>query len=166
MSKRRNWLWIIFGVFFLVICVGIGMMVAAAAWVQQNMTLTETTEGNAQQEFDSVRSRYAGRPPLLELRDGRPVYTGGKPPDTPATTASLDHLHVLVWDPDENKLGSFSVPFWLIRMKPGRFEFNSYADGFDDDDLDLSVEDLEKHGPGIILDTTSRDGERVLVWTQ
>jgi hypothetical protein len=62
MSKRRNWLWIIFGVFFLVICVGIGMMVAAAAWVQQNMTLTETTEGGALQEFDNVRSKYSARP--------------------------------------------------------------------------------------------------------
>jgi hypothetical protein len=51
-------------------------------------------------------------------------------------------------------------------MKPGRFQFSSYADGFDDDELNMSVEDLERHGPGIVLDTTSRNGERVLVWAQ
>jgi hypothetical protein len=36
----------------------------------------------------------------------------------------------------------------------------------DDEGVDLRPEDIEKFGPGIVLDTTSPSGERVLVWTQ
>jgi hypothetical protein len=166
MSKRRTWLWIIFGVCFLVILVGIGVIVGTTAWVQQNLEVTETTEAGAEQEFEGVRARFGGRPPLLELHDGRPAYTGGKLPEAPATAAPLNYLHVLVWDPDERKLASFVIPFWLLRLKTGPIEFSSYASGFDDNGVDLKIEDLEKLGPAIVFDTTSRDGERILVWTQ
>jgi hypothetical protein len=166
MSKRRTWLWIIFGVCFVVVLLGIGAIVATTAWVQQNLTLTDTTEDSAQKEFEAVRARYASRPPLLELRDGRPAYTGGVAPASQGTPASLEHLHVLVWDPDEGKLASLAIPFWLLRLKTGPIEFSSYASGMDDDGIHVSPEDIEKHGPGIILDTTTRKGERVLLWAQ
>jgi hypothetical protein len=166
MSKRRNWLWIIFGVCVVLVFIGIGAIVATTAWVQQNLTVTEATEDNAQQEFDSVRSRYAGRPPLLELRNGKPVYTGGAAPASQGSATPLEHLHVLVWDPDEGKLASFSIPFWLLRLKTGPIEFSSYASGMDDEGVHVSPQDIEKHGPGIILDTTSPKGERILLWAQ
>lgn len=165
MSKRRTWLWIIFGVCIVLVFLGIGAIVATTAWVQQNLTVTEATEDNAEQEFDAVRTRYAGRPPLLELRDGKPAYTGGAAPASDSAKP-LDYLHVLVWDPDERKLASFSLPFWLLRLKTGPIEFSSYASGMDDAGVRLSPEDIEKHGPGIILDTTSRKGERILLWAE
>ena len=34
------------------------------------------------------------------------------------------------------------------------------------EDLKLSVEDLERFGPTLIVDQTSADGKRVLVWSQ
>ena len=166
MSKRRNWLWILFGVGILVVFIGIGAVIAITAWFQQNLTVTETTEGSAQREFDAVRTRYGGRPPLLDMRDGRPVYTGGKPPDAPASTTSLENLHVLAWDPDEGELASVAIPFWLLRLKSGPIEFGSYASGMDDRGVDLRPEDIERYGPGIILDMTSPRGERVLLWAQ
>jgi hypothetical protein len=166
MSKRRNWLWIIFGVCIVLVFIGIGAVIATTAWVQQNLTVTETTESTAQEEFDTVRARYSNRPPLLELRNGRPAYTGGAAPASPGTAATLEHLHVLVWDPDEGKLASFAIPFWLLRLKSGPIQFSSYASGMDDEGVHLSPEDIEKHGPGIILDTTSPKGERVLLWAQ
>jgi hypothetical protein len=72
----------------------------------------------------------------------------------------------MVWDDDDERLMSFSMPFWLLRMKSTPIEFSSYASGMDDGGVDLRPEDIEKYGPGIILDTTSRQGERVLLWAQ
>jgi hypothetical protein len=164
-SKRRNWLWIIFGVFMVLVCIGIGAVIATTAWVRQNLTVTDTTAGGATQEFDTVRAQFGGRPPLLEIRDGRPVYTAGKPPETRSQTA-VDKLHVLVWDPGEHRLVSVAIPFWLLRLKSGPIEFSSYTSGWNDDRVDLSAEQIEQHGPGIILDTTSPKGERVLLWAQ
>jgi hypothetical protein len=164
-SKRRTWIWIVAGVFIVLIFLGIGAIIATTAWVQQNVTVSEQTEGGAQKEFDEVRAKYGQRPPLLELRNGRPVYAAGKP-TTNGSPSSLDRLHVLVWDPDESKLASVSIPFWFLRLKTGPIRFSAYASGFDDGGVDLTPEEIERHGPGIVLDTTSPKGERVLLWAQ
>jgi type II secretory pathway pseudopilin PulG len=166
MSKRRNWPWILFGVGVVIIVIGIAAIVATTGWVQQNLTVQDSTEADAEREFDAVRTRFAGRPPLMELRDGRPVYTGGTPPEAPGSPPSLDRLHVLVWDPTERRLASFALPFWFLRLKSGPIEFSAYASGMDDEGVNLRPEDIEKFGPGIVIDTTSPSGERVLVWTQ
>lgn len=165
MTKRRNWPWILFGVGVVIVVIGIAAVVVTTAWVQQNLSVQDSTDLDAQREFEAVRTRFAGRRPLLELRDGRPVYTGGQPPAAQGAPAPLERLQVLVWDPQDRKLTSFAVPFWLLRLKSGPIEFSSYASGMDDDGVHLSAEDLEQFGPGILIDTPSPSGERVLVWT-
>ena len=165
-SKRRNWLWIILGVFIVLIFVGIGAIIATTAWVSQNLTITEASGDAALKEFDEVRARFSSRPPLLEMRNGRPAYTAGAPPTASPAAASVERLHVLVWDPDENRLANISVPFWFLRLKSGPIEFSSYASGLDHEGVNLKPEEIERHGPGIILDATSADGERFLLWAQ
>lgn len=162
--KRRNWVLIAFGVLVLVAFIGIGAIVAITAWFQQNLTLQETTESEAQNEFDAVRQKYRDKPPLLDMRDGKLAYSGNR--SVTASTGALESLQVMVWDPDEQRLASFSIPFWLLRLKSTPIQFSSYASGMDDNGVDLRPEDIEKYGPGIILDTSSRSGERVLLWAQ
>ena len=164
-SKRRNWLWIIFGVCIVLIFIGIGAIVATTAWVRQNVNITDTTERSAEEEFAAVRARFSSRQPLLEMRNGRPAFTAGKAPDG-SSAANIDRLHVLVWAPDESKLINLAIPFWLVRIKSGPITFSSYASGLDDEVINLKPEDIERHGPGVILDTTSPKGERVLLWAQ
>ena len=63
------------------------------------------------------------------------------------------------------RLARFSVPFWLLRMKAEPFRFSTYASGLDDH-VNLKPEDIEKYGSGIILDTQTKSGERVLLWAR
>ena len=165
-KKRRNWLLILFGVVVLVIFVGIGAIIAVTAWVQQNLSVQERSQRDAQTEFDAVRQKFQHRPPLLEMRDGRPAYTNGTPPAPVAPRVTLDRMHVMAWDPDDEKLMSVSVPFWLLRLKATPIEFSAYASGFDDQHVNLRADDLERYGPGIIIDATMPSGERVLLWAQ
>jgi hypothetical protein len=78
----------------------------------------------------------------------------------------LDTLHVLAWDPDEGKLAKVSLPFWFLRLKSTPIELSAYASGFDDEGVSLRAEDIEKYGPGVILDYSTPSGERVLLWAQ
>ena len=165
MKMRRNWLLIIVGVAVLCVFVAIGAVIAVTAWFQQNLTTQQSTERQAQTEFDAIRQKFAGKPPLLDIRDGKPFYSGNRSPAAPAT-APLERLHVLVWDAEDERLASFSMPFWLLRLKSTPIQFSSYASGMDDNEVDLRPEDIEKYGPGIILDTSSRSGERILLWAQ
>ena len=163
--KKRNWLLILFGVAVLVVFVGIGAIIAITAWVQQNMEVTETTASGAQAEFDKLRQQFTGRPPLLDFKDGRPSYAAGAP-DRSQPRTELQTLHVVAWDPEEQQIAKFAIPFWLLRLKATPIEFSSYASGFDDNHVNLKAEDIERYGAGIILDASMPSGERVLLWAQ
>ena len=146
--------------------VAIGVIVASIAWFQENIEIERISEGNAGEEFDKVLKRFPGREPLLELRNGVPRYTKERDAPPSAQGESLSRLHILVWDPDEQHLARIALPFWLLRMKSDPIQFSAYASGLDENGVDLRPEDIERYGPGIILDTRSRDGERVLLWAQ
>jgi hypothetical protein len=166
MKKRRNWLLVLFGVVVLVVFVGIGAVIAIGAWVQQNMTVHGSSAADAQAEFETVRRRFSERPPLLELRHGRPAYAGSGPPAATATPQRLERMYVLAWDREDSRLVSLSIPFWVLRLKATPIQFSAYASGFDDNGVKLRPEDIERYGPGIILDTNTPSGERVLLWAQ
>jgi hypothetical protein len=51
-------------------------------------------------------------------------------------------------------------------MKSGTISFSSYASGIDDAGVKLRPEDIERHGPGILLDFTKPREGRVLVWAE
>ena len=68
-------------------------------------------------------------PPLLELTQ-RPAGVHGRTPTrSRLQNTQLQTLHVLAWDPDDEKLARVAVPFWLLRLKSSRFEFSAYASG-------------------------------------
>jgi hypothetical protein len=167
MAARRRWIPIVLGAGVLLVFVGIAAIIAVAAWFQQNVEVSEgSSEQDAQHAFDEVRQRFGGRSPVLVLRDGRPEYSGGeRPPDT-ATPGSLTTLQVLAWDATDRQLARVTVPFWLLRLKRGPIQFGTYASGLDARRINLTADDLEKFGAGILIDTDGPRGSHVIVWTQ
>jgi hypothetical protein len=101
-------------------------------------------------------------------------------------SGSARQVNVLVFDPDDEKLVRIQVPMWLAkkvyRTAEGRDDEKGRArppvngDGieidFDDSERDVArqlhrrvrLEDLEKAGPGILVEVEEDDGEQVLVW--
>jgi hypothetical protein len=70
---------------------------------------------------------------------------------------------VLAWDPEDEELVRFELPFWLIRLKESPIRFGTFATGLDELRISMTAADIERYGPGIIIDIT-RDGKDVLVW--
>ncbi len=165
MAPRRRWVPIAFGIAVLLVFIGIGAIIAVTAWFQQNLQVETRSPQDAQTEFDAVRKQFGDRPPLLEMRNGRPGYTVEHAKAPTGSGARLETLYVLAWDPDDERLARFSLPFWLLRMKSDPIRLSAYAAGMDDR-ADLRPEDIERYGPGIILDTGPGSGERVLLWAQ
>jgi hypothetical protein len=149
---------IIVGVLILLAIVGLG----SAVWLfMRSFDLEQADEPTASQQFDEIRGRFAGVTPVLAIRDERPVVT--RRPSNQGTGARLTTLHVLAWDSDDHGLARIDLPFWLLRLKPGPIEISS--DRWDDTELNMTVEELERYGPTLVLDHTGEDGERVIVWT-
>jgi hypothetical protein len=58
------------------------------------------------------------------------------------------------------------LPFWLLRFKMRGNRIDLGNSNVDFAKLRLTVEDLERFGPTLILDQKDTDGSRVLVWSQ
>jgi hypothetical protein len=154
----------------LTIAVGLVILLAvlglgAAAWLfSQTVNVGKSDERAAIQEFDRVRARFAGVTPVLNVRDGEPVLAR-KPPDRSAGPR-LTTLHVLHWDPDDERVARIDLPFWFIRLKSGPIEITANNSAISDGELGITVEELERFGPTLVADHEGRGGDRLLIWTQ
>jgi hypothetical protein len=145
MAKRR-WPFVVLGIAIVLIFVGIGAVIATVAWFQENVDITTSTPGDAEAEFETVRRKFPGREPLLELHNGVPRYTKARETSA-ATSTSLHSLKILVWDPDEERILRFSLPFWFVRLKSDPIRFGSYASGFDDEESGRAPRTLKSTAP-------------------
>src|SRR5207249_1993803 len=123
---------------------------------------------NADRQFAAARARFAGQQPLIEMRRGvEPVlHRETIPREMPAV--KLDTMRVLAYDTHANKLVNVSIPMWLLRMAPSN-KFSFMKDNgidFDSDRVHISLDDIERRGPGLVLDQADRRGSQVLVWTE
>ncbi len=152
---------IVIGLVILLVVLGLG----SAVWLfTQSIDVGKADEVVAAEEFERVRARFPGMKPVLDIRDGEPLLAR-KPPDRPAG-GRLSTLHVLHWDPDDDSFARIDLPFWLLRLKSGPIEIASDHGRMGRGDLGITIEELERYGPTLVLDHEGRDGERVLVWTE
>ena len=163
--KKRRWIPILLGVMALLGIIAVGAIAFTAMWFRQNMTISRSSEDSAMRQFETVRARFPGQQPLIQLVDGHPQYVAERASQS-TTSAPLSSVHVLAYDRDEGNTVTFSLPFWLLRMTSGPIRISAYQQGWDDRGVSFRVEDIEKHGPGIIVDVTERNEGRVLIWAE
>lgn len=177
MDKRtKTWVSIVVAILIVVVMLGVAAIGGTAYFVYSHIRQTPVEETRAGDRFAQARERLANRLPLLEIRD-RELERGSqrdlvvnRPPEVPggASGTKLQTLRALVYDPDEKRIVEVDIPFWLLRIMPsGRFSFlNDSGIDFDSDRVRLTVEDLERHGAGLVLDHRDRRGSQILVWTE
>ena len=167
MAKKTSWPVIILGIGAFVLIVGVGLVavVGFAIYQQFAFQATPATELSADQDFKQIVEKFEGQKPYLVIKDGEPVINGEQAaqPGQP-----IEALHIIVWDPDKRKIVKLNMPFWLVRMTKGHPIKISSNDDPDAEPMHLRItaEDLEKRGPGLILDHKEASGQRILVWAQ
>lgn len=161
--KTRRWAPIVFGVAVFLVFIGISAAVFGVSWMREHLQVEAASGTSAEAAFAEVRQRFASKPPLLELHDSTGARRNEPPTDAPRTP--LTTMHVLAWDPEDQKLARFELPFWLLRLKETPIRFGTFATGLDEMRISLTASDLERYGPGIVLDVT-REGKDVLLWVE
>jgi hypothetical protein len=167
-STRKTWVSVLIAAVIVVGILAAAAVGGTAFFISRHVQTQVTPSENAEQRFLEARARFNGQRPLLELRrDDRPVVNRDVL-SGPASTVKLEALRVLAYDQHERKLVNVSIPFWLLRLAPSnKFSFlNDRGIDFDSDRIHLTIEDLERRGPGLILDQADRRGSQVLVWTE
>lgn len=165
-GKVKTWVWVVVAI----IVVGILGLVAMAGvgfyFFSQHIDTRAASPATAARDFDEIRAKFTGQMPLIELDDRGRFLRANTDRPTATQVTTPEHLYVLAFDPDEGRIVRVSVPFWLLRLKSGNATVDFKGQRMDLEDLRLSVEDLERYGPALIVDHKSADGERVIVWSQ
>ena len=114
----------------------------------------------AAEAFDEVRRMFPGRPPLIEIASLRPLRAQIRRADSPRK--SVERLNFLIWDSSDQKLLRGNAPAWVARL---RFEMMGVG-GVSLTDLHVTMEDIERYAPGVLIDFKTPEGDAVLVWAR
>ena len=162
-GKVKAWVWIVVGVVVLGI-LGVIAMAAAGLWfVKSHVNVQSSTQAVASADFQTIRARFANQKPLIEL-DERGNFLQANT-DRPSSPQRPQTLTILAFDSHDEKVVRVELPFWLLRLKRGGSRFEVGGNNDDLAKLRLTVEDLERFGPTLILDQKDTDGSRVLIWS-
>lgn len=163
-GKVKPWVWIVIGVVVFGI-LGVIAMAAAGLWfVKSHVDVRTMTTAAATEDFLTVRQRFAAQQPLIELDEHGSFLRANT--DRPAGTKRPQTLNVMAFDSHDEKIVRMELPFWLLRLKGGGGRFDIGRSNVDLARMRITVEDLERYGPILILDQKDSDGSRVLVWSQ
>ncbi len=156
-DTKKTWISILIAVFIIAGLAAVGLIAGSAYWVSRHVSTQLTSTEGAKAEFDRERARFEGQQPLVEISGSENSPTVRRLPAVPgAEPVPLQTLHARVYDPDEGKIVRVEIPFWLIRF--------GKSISFMPEMGSVTMQDLERHGPGLIVNGRGEDGEQILVW--
>ena len=166
MTRTRvpTWAWVVIAIVTLGV-LGIITLAAAGLWfVRSHVNVQPTTVAAATSDFQTIRERFANQKPLIELDDhGNFVHANT---DRPDGTKRPESLNIMAFDARQEHVVRIDIPFWMLRLKARGTLVDVGSGNIDLQKLRLTVEDLERYGPTLIVDHHDVDGSRVLVWSQ
>jgi hypothetical protein len=175
-SKTPTWVWVVLGIVGFFVLAGIGLVGGGILMVRSHFHTEVAEKQTADQEFARQRARFAGQLPLVELRkslaeDEKMVIH--RPAESAERHTELKTIRVLVYDSQQSRLIHIDVPLWIMRLMPAnrgtrgrQMTLRGNGVDFDFNNGDLTLEDLERHGPGLVVDGIDSRGAQVLVWAE
>jgi hypothetical protein len=165
-GKVKTWVWVVIGI----VVVGILGVVAIAGvgvyfFSQHIQTRTETPAGAAR-TFEQISTRFTGQKPLIELDEQGHYLRSNTDRKVAPDVKTPEALHVMAFDPHDGRIVRVDIPFWLLRLKLRGSAIDFNGNRMELEDLKLTVEDLERYGPALVVDHHAQTGQHVLVWSQ
>ena len=167
-TTRRTWLSVLIASVIIVGILAVAAVGGTAYFFYHHINAQSASRESAEEQFAAARARFTGQKALIEMRRGDDPVVHQEMLAEAHSDAKLQTLRVLAYDPDERKLVRVSIPFWLIRLMPGKHLsfLNDNGIDFDTERVRLTARDLERLGPSLILDEQDRHGAYVIVWTE
>jgi len=167
MARQRKSLWTGVALTFVTLA-AVGLGVSSWMFSRWSRLETATPEQAARAFAEALAAAGGGIPYIAIAADGSVRVHRELERDVPA---DLTTLHLLAWEPARQRLVVVDFPFWFVRMKMTR-KLNlgtltsALARDWEHIDLSVTEEDLQRRGPGLVLDHTAAGGARIVMWTQ
>jgi hypothetical protein len=156
----RTWVKITLGGVALIAVAVVALAATGAYFVMRHMEKRAGSEAEAVQTIDAVKARFGSRPALVEIIDPQTADIRINRP-VEASSSRVDTIHVVNWKSDTGELSSTDIPLWLMRFSTLNIASQL---GIAPEKFRLTVSDVERYGPGIVVDYGSQGASRVLVW--
>lgn len=165
MAAKKTWVWIVVACLAATVVALIAVAAAGVYFVAHHIQTQRSSSADALAAFDAVTGSFGGRRPLYELDNAEQPRLAQPLADLPTSGTEPDALWILAWDPDDERLVRVSLPLWMLHVGRAKMELAG-EHGFDLQRLDLDGDELRRIGPALVFDFRSREGARVLLWTQ
>jgi hypothetical protein len=125
----------------------------------------------AEATFERLRARFGDERPLLDMRARRPASD----PGGSRTRAALHSLHTVIFDTrGGERIVRITVPYRFARLfarHRGGFRWLGELTSLDDTEFDpepiqLGLDEVERHGPGLIVDYRHASGGQFIAWAE
>ena len=161
---------------FGLLAVGIGatvvvvVLIAGATFFFQHRRSEEASAQTAEAEFQRIRARFAGQRPLLDMNERQPrANVGGPQPGAP-----LRSFHTIIFDTrGGERLVRITVSYRFARLFGRGAGFRwlgelTFLDDteFDPEPIQLSLAQVEQHGPGLMVDYRHPSGGQFIAWVE
>jgi len=175
-SKTPTWVWVVFGILGFLALIFIAVVGGSIFMFRQHVHTEAIPKQAAQQTFERQRHRFADQQPLIQVTkspEERNNVVVHRPPESTIRRAEVQAIKALTYDDRNGRLITIDVPVWLARWVlskqngrsgHGRMTFGDGSVEFESGDL--TFEDIERNGPGLILDAVDERGAQVLVWAE
>jgi hypothetical protein len=165
-KARKTWISIVVAAVIIIGLLAVTIVGGTAFFIYSHVNAKLIPQESAEQEFTIARARFSNQQPLIELTaDDEPVLHR----KSSAPRHEIQSLHALVYDGRAHKLTHLDIPGWLLKLMSagGRIRIAN-LDVLDDDTSGrVTLEDLERHGPGLVLDLKrARGSQQILLWTE
>jgi hypothetical protein len=156
----RTWVKATLGGVALIAVALVALGATGTYFVLRHMEKRARSEADAVQAIDAVKARFGSRPPLVEIIDPQRADIRINR-SIEASAPHVDTIHVINWKSETGELTSTEFPLWLMRFSTVNIASQL---GIAPAKFRLTVSDVERYGPGIIVDYGSQAASRVLVW--
>lgn len=137
------------------------LTVSVALIIFRSIVSTPGGQPAATEAFEEIRRMFPGRTPLVTIGDIRRGDVRVNRVES-APRKKVDALHFIFWSPDDQKIVRGQAPPWVVRLRVSVLGIGDWSFS----DLNVTLEDIERYAPGILLDFKTSDGEQVLVWAR
>jgi hypothetical protein len=167
MATRKG-LWIALGSCGFLVLAAVAIVGVIAFSVLRHLDVSRVSAASAEREHARLRDRFTGQTPLLQIDKDHPENIEVHRAAERVSQGSITALHIFAWNPRDGKVVKLDLPFWLLRLqsRSESVNWNWNGEELSFDNVRISIKDLERHGPGLILDFEGRGGQRVLLWSE
>jgi hypothetical protein len=123
----------------------------------------DADEERAARVFAEVRAQFAGNEPVMRMSERGPVLF--REPPAASARGQLQNVRMMAWYPEDDRIASVRLPFWLLRMHPGTMNISA-SSASPRVRVSITAADLDRYGPAVVIDHAEEDGSRILIWTE